>query len=377
MKLRTSASLPAHSWPEAGIAPPRPVQRRARQTGGSGKALFLLPIAAALLAATTWAPAQSVPAPAPGSVVVSGLTLPEPPPPPPGYQSPAEVTAALALKQITPVNLQEPLPEGVVETKGIEYGNVQGRSLQLDLYQPAGLEGRVPGLIFIHGGAWSGGSRQMYRYYTLRFAQRGYVAATISYRLSGEAPFPAAVEDAKCAVRWLRANAATYHVDPDRIAVIGGSAGGHLAMMVGYAADVPELEGQGGHAGVSSRVAAVVDLYGPYDLTTEFARKAGPVRRFLGGKTYDQAPELYRRASPRHYLHQGAPPTLILHGTIDDVVPIAQSDALAARLAELGVPYVYDRLAGWPHAMDLAQSVNERCQWFMSQFFEQVLRSPK
>lgn len=377
MQRPRSAALASHSLTVAEIASPSQTGRGARPPGCSRNGLFPLLIAAALAGAARWTPAQSV-LPADGrSVVVSGLTLPEPPAAPPGYQSPAAVMAALALKQIKPVNLQEPLPEGVLETKGIEYGNVQGRSLQLDLYQPAGLEGRVPGLIFIHGGAWSGGSREMYRYYTLRFAQRGYVAATISYRLSGEAPFPAAVEDAKCAVRWLRANAATYHVDPDKIAVIGGSAGGHLALMVGYSAGVPELEGQGGHAGVSSRVAAVVDLYGPYDLTTEFARKAGPVKRFLGGKTYEEAPELYLRASPKHYLQKDAPPTLILHGTIDDVVPIDQSDALAARLAELGVPYVYDRLTGWPHTMDLAESVNERCQWFMNHFFEQVLRSPK
>lgn len=377
MKPAPSAALRVHSLTGAELPPARQARLGARPADRARKARFLLPIAVALVGAAPRTSAQSVPPPAPKSVVVSGLTLPEPPAPPPGYPSPAAVMAALALKQIKPVNLQEPLPEGVVETKGIEYGNVGGRSLQLDLYQPAGLDGRVPGLIFIHGGAWSGGSREMYRYYTIRFAQRGYVAATISYRLSGEAPFPAAVEDAKCAVRWLRANAATYHVDPDKIAVIGGSAGGHLAMMVGYSADVPELEGQGGHAGVSSRVAAVVDLYGPYDLTTEFARQAGPVKRFLGGKTYDEAPELYRRASPKHYLQKGAPPTLILHGTIDDVVPIAQSDALAARLAELGVPYVYDRLPGWPHTMDLAESVNERCQWFMNHFFAQVLRPPK
>ncbi|MBI2929269.1 MAG: alpha/beta hydrolase [Verrucomicrobia bacterium] len=285
--------------------------------------------------------------------------------------------AAIGLKQVKLIDPVKEIPAGVVETKDIEYGKVGERSLKLDLYQPAEIRKPVPGLIFIHGGAWSGGSRDMYRYYTVRYAQRGYVAATISYRLSGEAPFPAAVQDAKCAVRWLRANAAKYHVDPDKIAAIGGSAGGHLSMMIGYAPDVPELEGHGGHAGVSSRVAAVVNIYGPYDLTTEIGRKSGSVKKFLGGKTYEEAPDLYLAVSPSKYLKKGAPPTLILHGTIDDVVPIEQSDMLAKKLAGLGVPYVYDRLEGWPHAMDLAESVNERCQWFMNQFFAKYLPLPK
>jgi dipeptidyl aminopeptidase/acylaminoacyl peptidase len=140
---------------------------------------------------------------------------------------------------------------------------------------------------------------------------------------------------------------------------------------------VPQLEGAGGHHKVSSRVQAVVDIYGVYDMTTLMARQALPVIKFLDNKTYDEAPDLYLRASPKHYLTKDDPPTLILHGTIDDVVPIAQSDLLAARLKELGVPFLYDRLEGWPHVMDLAESVNERCQFFMNEFFAQHLPLPK
>ncbi len=185
------------------------------------------------------------------------------------------------------------------------------------------------------------------------------------------------MEDAKCAVRWLRANAAKYNVDPDKIAVIGGSAGGHLAMMVGYSSNDPGLDGNGGNSKVSSRVQVVVDFYGPYDLTTQFAQNAGAVKKFLGNKSYPEAKELYERASPAKYLTAQAPPTLILHGTIDDVVPIGQSDALAEKLKALKVPFAYDRLEGWPHAMDAAESVNERCQYFMNHFFEKHLPLPK
>lgn len=299
------------------------------------------------------------------------------PPPAPGYKTPAAVMAAIVAGEIKLTKAPKEMPEGVIEQKNIEYGKVGDRSLQLDLYAPEKISKPVPGLIFIHGGGWTGGSRDVYKPYTVSYAKKGYVAATISYRFSGEATFPAAVEDAKCAVRWLRANSAKYHVDPNKIAVIGGSAGGHLSLMVGYSSEVPELEGDGGNPKVSSRVQAVVDLYGPYDLTTDFARKAGVVKKFLGDKTYDEAPELYKRASPMTYLTKNDPPTLILHGTIDDVVPIEQSDRLAARLKELGIPVVYDRLEGWPHTMDAAEIVNQRCQYFMGSFFAKYLPLPK
>ncbi|MBI3849980.1 MAG: alpha/beta hydrolase [Verrucomicrobia bacterium] len=299
------------------------------------------------------------------------------PPPAPGYKTPSEVMAAIASGDIKLVKAPKEMPPGVIEQKNIEYGKVGERALLLDLYAPEKISKPVPGLIFIHGGGWSGGSRDVYKPYTVEYAQKGYVAMTISYRFSGEAPFPAAVEDAKCAVRWLRANAAKFHVDPDHIAAIGGSAGGHLSMMVGYSSDVPDLEGNGGNPKVSSRVQAVVDFYGPYDLTTDFARKAGVVKKFLGDKTYDEAPGLYLRLSPMNYLTKDDPPTLILHGTIDDVVPIEQSDRLASRLKALGIPVVYDRLEGWPHTMDAAEIVHHRCEYFMDQFFAKYLPLPK
>ncbi|MEA3365474.1 MAG: alpha/beta hydrolase, partial [Candidatus Hydrogenedentes bacterium] len=193
------------------------------------------------------------------------------------------------------------------------------------------------------------------------------------YRLVDQAKFPAAVEDAKCAVRWMRAHAGEYGIDPDNIAVIGGSAGGHLAMMVGYSDD-SEFKGAGDYQDVSSAVQAVVNFYGPYDLTADIAKESGDVKDFLGA-TYEENPNIYLEASPMHYLDEGGPPTLIFHGTIDDVVPIEQSDRLAARLEELGISHEYLRFEGWPHTMDLAGPVNERCRWFMYRFFEKHLAS--
>ena len=308
-----------------------------------------------------------------------GVPLGDTPPPlPPGYKTQDEVvTAALSgkVKVILPA-APAPLPQGVVETKDVEYGNVGGRALLLNLYTPEKIDQPAPGLIFIHGGGWSGGDRTDYTYYTVRYAKRGYVVATISYRMTGEAPFPACVQDAKCAVRWMRANAAKYHVNPDKIAVIGGSAGGHLAMMVGYSSDVPELEGDGGYPGVSSRVQAVVDLYGPGNLFMEGARNVNVVKKFIG-KSYDEAPKLYEQASPVTHITKDDPPTLILQGTVDSIVPMSQSDEVAAKLKEAGVPCEYETFEGWPHTMDVAVDVNIRCQWFMNKFFDRYLRDKK
>ncbi len=295
------------------------------------------------------------------------------PSPPRGYDTPDEVKAAIVAGKIKLISQPKELPAGVSEQRSIEYCKVGAHSLKLDLYLPEKITKPIPLLVFIHGGGWVGGSRDIYKYYTVRYAQRGYAAATISYRFSGEAPFPAAVQDVKCAVRWLRAHAAQYQIDPDKIAALGASAGGHLALMLGYSAKKPEFDQSGGDQTVSSRVQAVVDFYGPSDLTTEFAKAAGPVKKFMGDKTFSEAPELYRSASPMTYLDKTCPPTLVFHGTIDDVVPVEQSDRLVARLKELGVPCVYDRIPGWPHTMDLAEVVNEHCLGVMDRFLAKYL----
>ncbi|MDM8005241.1 MAG: alpha/beta hydrolase [Phycisphaerae bacterium] len=298
------------------------------------------------------------------------------PPVPKGFGSTQEVKEAIGQGKVRLVNLFIPLPGSIEVRTNIEYGRVGERLLQLDLYQPKGLGKPVPAVILIHGGGWKSGDRKIYRYYCIKLAEKGYVTATMSYRLSKEAPYPAAVQDAKCAVRWLRANARKHHVDPDKIAVLGGSAGGHLAMMVGYSWGVKALEGNGGNAGASSAVQAVINFYGPVDLTADEAKRAGAVIDFMGGRKYDEAEAQYREASPIIHLTKKAPPTLILHGTIDDTVPIAQADLLAKRLKELGVPYEYERLEGWPHTMDLAEDVNRRCLWRVEQFLARHLPVP-
>lgn len=293
--------------------------------------------------------------------------LPDAPPKPDGYADDAGVVAALSSGEVALVNANPDVPPTVKETKDIPYGNEDSdHSLLLDLYEPSGVDEPVPAIIFIHGGGWGGGKKEDLKLYAVHYAEEGYVTATIRYRLSGEAKFPAQVEDCKQAVRWMRANAADMGVDPDRIAVSGNSAGGHLAMMVGYTDDPPDAE-------VSSRVCAVVDFYGPTDLTpAEFHQRSEP--NGLIGHSYEERPDLWEQASPLHHLTADDPPTLIFHGTIDSLVPVSQADLLATKLKELRIPYLYDQYEGWPHVMDLAKPVNERCLFYMDSFFDHYLR---
>lgn len=294
----------------------------------------------------------------------------EVPPIPQGFANEQAVKAAILLGQIKLIDAMNiSIPDNVEENLNIEYGTGGERKLALDLYLPKGRTKATPAILFIHGGAWKSGKRSDMKYYCVKFAEKGYVTATVTYRLMDEAPFPAAVHDVKCAVRWLRANAAKYQVNPKRIAVSGNSAGGHLSMMIGYSDD-SSLEGKGGHNTFSSRVSAVVNFYGPTDLTTDFARKQGVVEEFMDGKTFDEAPDSYKLASPLFHLTKDDPPTLIFHGTIDGTVPVVQADMLAEKLKKLGIDYVYERYEGWPHVMDLAEAVNRRCVYQMEQFFK-------
>jgi acetyl esterase/lipase len=294
----------------------------------------------------------------------------EVPPIPQGYADEQAVRAAILLGQIKLIDAKNiSLPDNVEEVLDIEYGTGGERKLQLDLYLPKDRKKATPAIIFIHGGAWKSGKRSDMKFYCIKFAEKGYVTATVTYRLMDEACFPAAVHDVKCAVRWLRANAAKYQVDPKHIAVSGNSAGGHLSMMIGYSND-PLLEGSGGNNNVSSRVSAVVNFYGPTDLTTDFAKEQELVNKFIGGKTFDEAPDAFKLASPLFHLTRDDPPTLIFHGTIDSVVPVVQADILAEKLKELGIDYIYERYDGWPHVMDLAEAVNQRCVYQMEQFFK-------
>lgn len=290
--------------------------------------------------------------------------------PPVGYFFIAPVYVAVWTGIEKLVNLTPVVPPDIREIKNIEYKNINGKSLQLDIYIPEDIQKPAPLLVFIHGGGWRSGKRSDYLVYLLDFARKGYVTATVSYRLLADSCYPACVEDISDAVDWFIKNGHTYGYDPGRIALIGGSAGAHLALLTAYGWKKP---GSGNDSVITRRVKAVVDIYGPYDLTTEYSRNHSLVTSFLA-HSFNDSPDLYREASPKQYVGPGDPPTMILHGTSDQLVPISQSDSLAAKLGRYGIPYIYYRVPGWPHVMDMVKRVNDFSQEKMNVFFEQYLK---
>ncbi|MEN8119715.1 MAG: alpha/beta hydrolase [Bacteroidota bacterium] len=296
----------------------------------------------------------------------------EPPKMPDGYRSNTTLKIAYAFGTLKLVDKEPPVPKDIIKYSDLVYKKVGDRRLKLDIYHRKNINKPAPLLIFIHGGAWKKGDRDDYRKYLIDFANKGYVTATITYRLSEEAKFPAAVNDVKCAVKWLKFNAEKYFINPDKIAVIGGSAGGHLAMMIGYSSDVAEFKKGCGETNVDSRVQVVVNLYGPSDLRSKIAKETSSVQEFIG-KSYDKAPVAYKKATPLTYLSKDDPPTLIFHGTLDELVPVEQSDILNTKLKNVGIVSEYHKLKGWPHTMDLGKEVNEYCQYYMNRFFEKYI----
>lgn len=248
----------------------------------------------------------------------------------------------------------------VVIEENITYGKAGDTELKLDLARPEG-DGPFPAIVFIHGGGWYQGNRQGYRGQIQEAAKRGYVASTISYRLmkfdeskkettTATPIFPAQIHDAKAAIRWVRANAEKYHVDPNRIGVTGGSAGGHLSLLVGLTDPSSNLEGDSGNPDQSSRVQAVVNVFGPTDMAFCYEKSsvAWIFRLFMGG-TPSEVPETYKAASPITYVSKDDPPVLTLHGDKDALVPVEQARALDEKVKSVGASHTLIMFEGQGH----------------------------
>ena len=237
-------------------------------------------------------------------------------------------------------------PGRVSVEESVVFGTGGGRALHCDVFLPPehGL-GRTA-ILLVHGGGWVSGDRTQLRGYGILLARLGFVCIASEYRLSGEAIWPAQIHDVKAAVRWVRAHAEHYGIDPDKIAVSGNSAGAHLALMLAGLAD-GQLEGDGGNAGVSTRVAACVAIYPPTELRVE--HPSDPVGLLLGGKV---ATEVEDEASPLTYVTADFPPTMLVHGNADEVVPVDASFAMYHGLNKAGAAvelHIYDGVA---HAFD-------------------------
>jgi len=208
------------------------------------------------------------------------------------------------------------------------YATVDGKPLALDLHLPPGVR-HPPLLIFVHGGAWTTGTRTQYPTFLM---QRGFAVASLDFRSSNDAPFPADVFDIKAGIRYLRAQAPMYGYRTDRIAIVGASSGGHLAALVGVTNGVAALEGtEGDYRSESSSIQAIVSYFGASDLTTILAQSTPvglavrePALRRLLGAAPDQVPELAKLASPIFHVDGKAPPIMLLHGDQDTQMPLNQ-----------------------------------------------------
>lgn len=280
-------------------------------------------------------------------------------------------TAGLAVSLLALQNTYA--ADDVQMERDIEYSNPDNQHLQLNIASPHG-EGPFPAVLCIHGGGFRAGSRDGYDGLIKKLAEHGYVAATVTYRLAPKYQFPAAVFDVKAAIRWLRANAKQYKIDPDRIGVTGGSAGGHLAQFLGVTADQKQFEGDGGNQDQSSRVACVVNFYGPSDFTKSYGKSvdaADVLPLFLGGDV-DHARQRHIEASPLYWVTPDAAPTLCVHGTKDNYVAFEQAEWIVDRLKAAGVEAELLKMEGAGHGFKGPDE--EQAESAMLSFFDKHLK---
>ncbi len=295
----------------------------------------------------------------------------------------------IAILVLAPALAQgQQVPADVEVIRDIEYGKGGDVSLKLDIVRPKTQpKSPMPVIVFIHGGGWKQGSKETGLGKIIPLAQKGYFTTTINYRLTDVAPFPAQIEDCKCAIRWVRAHAKEYNLDSDRIGVWGGSAGGHLVALLGTSGGVKELEGKGGCEKYSSKVQAVADYFGPADFvvwaedvkktfgySVEQAlahRTTGSVAGLLGGPVMEKM-DVAKTASPTTYIDKNDPPIFIAHGDKDPLVPLSQSQVFYDKLKKAGVEATLHIVKGQGHGFKGPETDK-----LVADFFDKHLRKGK
>ncbi len=264
-------------------------------------------------------------------------------------------------------------PGKVEITDDLVFGNAGGRELKCDLFMPPTPGDSRPGALVLHGGAWRSGDRRQLRGYGIQLARFGFVTVCSEYRLSGEAPWPAQIHDAKAALRWMRANAAELGLDAARIAVTGNSAGAHLALMIGATPNEPRFEGDSGNAGVDTTCSAVIAIYPPTRLKSG-ADIDGAVTALFGG-TADADTE--SAASPISHVRPDFPPTLLIHGNADTTVPVGASLSMYKALADQGAAVELHVYQGAPHAFDAIPEFGRQVIDIMALFLDRHVVEPR
>lgn len=277
------------------------------------------------------------------------------------------------------------LPSGGRAERDLQYVPGGDESQRLDLYLPEQSSGHpLPLVVWIHGGGWRGGSKTGCP--ALGMVGKGYVVASVEYRFSQKALFPAQIQDCQAALRWLRANRKQYNLDTDHIGVWGSSAGGHLVALLGTSGGKKAFPPIGGNEDQSDRVQAVCDFFGPTDFNrvmqqasddknvTNIFKWNTPSDPYSGliGVNLGADKQKGEAVSPVHYVSPDNPPFLILHGTWDALVPFAQSEELAGALKEKGVPVWLQKLPGAGHGgpMFSKPAANELIQKFFDKYLK-------
>jgi acetyl esterase/lipase len=271
------------------------------------------------------------------------------------------------------------LPRTVIMRGNVVYASIGNRQLHMDLFEPAKSRGKsFPAILFIHGGGWSSGDRSMEFPLAQRLAAGGFVTAAVEYRLSPEARYPAAVCDLKAAVRWLRAHASAYHIDTTKIGVCGGSAGGHLAALLGATSGSRQYAGAGENLRHSDDVQAVVDIDGPVDFThpaesgkDDDPRKPSAGRRWIGF-TFKERPDLWREASPLTYRNGKFPPIAFINSSIERFH--VGRDELTDWLKSLNIYYEVHQIPDTPHPFWLFHPWFEETATYVELFLTRTLK---
>jgi acetyl esterase/lipase len=262
-------------------------------------------------------------------------------------------------------------PSGRVEIReDVVFGTGGGRDLKCDVYIPPGASTLAPAILLVHGGAWVVGDKSQLRGYGFLLGREGIVCVAGEYRLAGESSWPAQIHDVKAAIRWMRANAEALGIDPNRIAICGASSGAHLALIAAGTPNLAELEGDGGHAGVSSAIAAAISFYAPTTLEPGSEMLADSVAKLLG-----EEPDVsvFKQASPTTYIAADFPPTMLMHSNQDELIPAEQSIDFATALHAVNVPaelHVFDKV---PHMFDGDKRLGRQAAVMVQSFIERYL----
>ncbi len=283
------------------------------------------------------------------------------------------VSPALLPAQDLPKSVTEADRSKIVTINDVVCGKMGDVECKLDLALPEKRDKKAPCIVVIHGGAWRGGNKSGHAAQIKRFAELGYVSASLQYRFCPKHIFPAQLEDVKCAVRFLRANADKLGMDPERIGAIGFSAGAHLAMLLDTVDEESDMEGSGGNTNQPSKVQVAVSFVGPTALDGDDfpVVSQGLLKDFIGGSPKEKA-ELTKKASPIFHLSKDDGPILMIHGTKDELVPQTQVYRMVDAMGVIGVKGRAEVLPGLGHGLSPAEATRGMLE--AEKFFAEVLK---